>query len=291
MIDIKNTGFLAATSSAIIFGAMPLFTKSLFSFGLDPISSAFYRMSMSLVFIFLFSKFVLKYDMKLDKYEIFHFFVGALSFVLTSTLLFTSYKYISVGAATSIHFVYPVIIFIATSIIHSKKPSLVEVLCIVATMTGILFITDFSELFSIKGIFISFVSAFTYSFYSIYLEKDIFLKIKPIKILFYMNFFGAIILFVFSLISKNPIKYDFTIDKWAIILGYSFILTVGATFLYQQAIRLVGAKYTSILSTLEPITSIVLGFFIFSEILSVLQIIAVFLIIVSTFILVVLKTK
>lgn len=286
MIDIKNIGFVDAIVSAMIFGAMPLFTKSLFSFGLNPISSAFYRMSMLLVFIYLFAKIYLKCDMRLSKYEFFHFLIGAFSFVLTSTLLFSSYNYISVGASTSIHFVYPVIIFIAVSIIKKKIPNLIEVLCIVFTMIGLLLMTDFTELSNIKGIFFAVISAFTYAFYSIYLEKKVFLNMKPVKTLFYMNFLGAIILFIFSISTKNYIKYDFQITQWIGILLYSLVLTVGATFLYQKAVILIGATYTSILSALEPITSILLGFFIFKETLSVVQIIAVIFIILSTFILI-----
>ena len=270
----------------MIFGAMPLFTKSLFSFGLNPISSAFYRMSMLLVFIYLFAKIYLKCDMRLSKYEFFHFLIGAFSFVLTSTLLFSSYNYISVGASTSIHFVYTVIIFIAVSIIKKKIPNLIEVLCIIFTMIGLLLMTDFTELSNIKGIFFAVISAFTYAFYSIYLEKKVFSNMKPVKTLFYMNFLGAIILFIFSISTKNYIKYDFQITQWIGILLYSFVLTVGATFLYQKAVILIGATYTSILSTLEPITSILLGFFIFKETLSVVQIIAVIFIILSTFILI-----
>lgn len=286
MIDIKNIGFIDAIISAMIFGAMPLFTKSLFSFGLNPISSAFYRMSMSLVFIYLFAKIYLKCDMRLSKYDFFHFLIGAFSFVLTSTLLFSSYNYISVGASTSIHFVYPVIIFIAVSIIKKKIPNLMEVLCIVFTMIGLLLMTDFTELSNIKGIFFAVISAFTYAFYSIYLEKKVFSNMKPVKTLFYMNFLGAIILFIFSISTKNYIKYDFQITQWIGILLYSLVLTVGATFLYQKAVILIGATYTSILSALEPITSILLGFFIFKETLSVVQIIAVIFIILSTFILI-----
>ena len=286
MIDIKNIGFVDAIVSAMIFGAMPLFTKSLFSFGLNPISSAFYRMSMSLVFIYLFAKIYLKCDMRLSKYDFFHFLIGAFCFVLTSTLLFSSYNYISVGASTSIHFVYPVIIFIAVSIIKKKIPNLMEVLCIVFTMIGLLLMTDFTELSNIKGIFFAVISAFTYAFYSIYLEKKVFLNMKPVKTLFYMNFLGAIILFIFSISTKNYIKYDFQITQWIGILLYSLVLTVGATFLYQKAVILIGATYTSILSALEPITSILLGFFIFKETLSVVQIIAVIFIILSTFILI-----
>lgn len=286
MIDIKNIGFVDAIVSAMIFGAMPLFTKSLFSFGLNPISSAFYRMSMSLVFIYLFAKIYLKCDMRLSKYDFFHFLIGAFSFVLTSTLLFSSYNYISVGASTSIHFVYPVIIFIAVSIIKKKIPNLMEVLCIVFTMIGLLLMTDFTELSNIKGIFFAVISAFTYAFYSIYLEKKVFLNMKPVKTLFYMNFLGAIILFIFSISTKNYIKYDLQITQWIGILLYSLVLTVGATFLYQKAVILIGATYTSILSALEPITSILLGFFIFKETLSVVQIIAVIFIILSTFILI-----
>ncbi|MDO5041772.1 MAG: EamA family transporter, partial [Peptoniphilus sp.] len=66
----------------------------------------------------------------------------------------------------------------------------------------------------------------------------------------------------------------------------SIILTLGGASLYQKSISLIGAKNTSMLSTLEPIVSIILGYFILREQLGFNQIIAVLCIVVANFLLI-----
>ncbi|WP_455089629.1 DMT family transporter [Peptoanaerobacter stomatis] len=286
-IIIKSLGFFEAVLSAVMFGAMPLFTKILYSYGSDAVSSGFYRMLLSLPFIFICSKFIFKYDMSINKSEFKPLFIVSLGFSFTVITLFNSYNYINSGAATSIHFTYPIIIFIATSIISKEKPLTTEILCIIGASIGLMLITDFNALSNFKGVFYAFLSAFTYSFYSIYLEKsDVIKKMPPFKALFYINAIGAVILFFYAHIAFIGIYRNFSINIWLIVFAYSFILTVGATFLYQRAVSKIGAKYTSILSTLEVVTSIIIGFFILNEKLTATQTVAVSLIFLSSLVLV-----
>lgn len=284
---ILNLGYVYAVLSAVIFGAMPLLTKYLYQYGCDSVSCAFYRMSMSLVLIYLSMRGPLKTDMRLTKKEAFHLFMASIGFMLTSLTLFSSYCYISSGAATSLHFMYPVVIFLGTVLFFRKKPKGVEVLCVCLATAGLLCLMDFSQMSRVKGIFFAFASSVTYSFYSLCLEGSNISNMKPIKILFYVNAFGAIWILLYAMTFGNGIVHEFTVLQWGVILFYSLILTVGATFFYQLGVLYIGAKNTSILSTFEPIVSIMIGFFILREQLTNLQMIAVLLIFTASFILVV----
>ncbi|WP_289779884.1 DMT family transporter [Treponema denticola] len=275
-----------AAASAFIFGLMPLFTKILFDLGLNPIGSGFYRMSLSLIFIFVYSKFS-KIDMKLNKEDFFVLLYSSIFFALTSITLFASYKYINSGAATSIHFLYPVIIFIFSAFILKQRPSISEIICISCAVLGLFFLGDFKDVSSTRGVIYAGVSAFTYSFYSFSLEKT--KKINLVKVLFYVNLFGSFMIFIFSLFLPEKISFNFSLPQFGLLILYSCILTIGATFLYQKAVAKIGAKYTSILSTLEPVTSLAVGLLFLKESMTYIQVLAVCMIVFAAFVLIKLK--
>lgn len=284
---IKKTGFIEAILSAVIFGSMPLLTKILYSFGADFISTAFYRCFIPLIFIFLYEKYILKYSLKITKDELLHYLICAMPFAFTMLTLFNSYNFISSGAATSIHFIYPVIIFLTTSILSSQRPRAIETLCIIMSFLGLFIITDFKEMSSLDGIIFALVSAFTFAAYSLYLERSTIINsMQPLKTLFYLNLFSSLIILIYALITRTPIHTGFEPKQWLVVFIYSTLITVCAAFLYQRAIMQIGAKYTSMLSTLEPITSLILGFSILNEKLTNPQIFTIILIFSASFILI-----
>lgn len=288
---IPGLGYLYAILSAIIFGSMPLLTKNIYAYGCDSVSSAFYRMSLSLVFVYLFLRIGKKMDMRINRRELFNLILAAFGFMLTSLTLFQSYHFISSGAATSIHFTYPILIFLAVTALLRERPTAVEILCIIMATTGLVALMDFSQLANLQGIIYAFISAITYAFYSIYLEKSNICRMPPLKVLFYVNLFGAMMILGYALLTGKGIYRDFNGKEWMMVLLFSLIITVGATFLYQLAVIHIGAKNTSVLSTCEPIVSILIGFFILHENLTKIQLIAVLLIFIASLTLILYQRK
>lgn len=225
--------------------------------------------------------------MKLNKEDFFVLLYSSIFFAFTSITLFASYKYINSGAATSIHFLYPVIIFIFSAFILKQRPSISEVICISCAVLGLLFLGDFKDVSSTRGITYAGISAFTYSFYSFSLEKA--KKINLVKVLFYVNLFGSFMILIFSLFLPEKISFNFSLPQFGLLILYSCILTIGATFLYQRAVIKIGAKYTSILSTLEPITSLTIGLLFLKESMTYIQVLAAVLIVLAAFMLIKLK--
>lgn len=199
----------------------------------------------------------------------------------TSITLFSSYKYLGAGCAESIHFIYPCIIFIIMSFVFKNKPSKAEILALILSCIGVLMLADFSDVHELSGVIYAVLSAFFFAFYSVSIEKSNMPNMNVMKSLFYVNFFGAIVIGLYALVLKIPIKYDFSHGQWGFLLVYSFFLTIGATLLYQLAIFKIGATKTGILSTAEPIVSLIAGFIIFSEDMGINKIIAIIFIVLA----------
>lgn len=279
----KNlVGIVQAIFSAMLFGLMPLFTKVIFNFGANFASAAFYRTSLPLIFVLVLS--ILEdRSIRINLKELLYLIIASIFFVSTSLTLYRSYNFISSGVATTIHFAYPIIIFIINTIITKTKPNKVDVFCLFMVSIGLILIIDLkSGHVDVRGIILAAISAFTYSFYSIFLERSYLRNLNSLRILFYINMISTFLILIFITVSGNELIFKFSPIQWFFLLIYSVVITIGATLLYQKSLRNIGATYTSILSCLEPVTSIVVGIVVMSELLFFKQFIAIILIIVST---------
>ncbi len=266
---------------------MPIFTKIVYSFGADAVDAAFYRMSLSLIIMFILNKFIYKESLKLNKLEVKFLLLASLGLLVTSIWLYNSYNYMDSGTATALHFSYPIIIFVAVSLIYKKKPRFIELACVLGVSVSIPMLTMGNANFHPLGIFFSIGSACTFAFYAIILQDQVFMKMPPIVKLFYINAFSSIIIFAFSLVRGKPVLLSLSPMDFLIAFTYSCTITLGATYLYQNAIFLIGAKYTSIVSAIEPVVSSLIGVFILNESIGYVQVFAIFLICLSTIVLVV----
>ena len=271
----KNlVGIIQAIFSAILFGLMPLFTKVIFGFGANFASTAFYRTSLPLILVLVLSILEDK-SIRINLKELFYLIIASVFFVATSLTLYRSYNFISSGVATTIHFAYPIIIFIINTAITKAKPNKVDVFCLLMVSIGLILIIDLkSGYIDVRGVILAAISAFTYSFYSIFLERSYLRNLNSLRILFYINLISTFLIIIFITVSGNELIFTFSPFQWAFLLLYSVVITIGATLLYQKSLRKIGATYTSILSCLEPVTSVVVGILIMSELLFFKQFIA-----------------
>ena len=109
----KHTGFLAVIISGIVFGCMPLMAKIVFKNGGNPINLAFWRFFISIFPLYIIVKRNKNVSLKLTKREIKQIILlGSVGYSGTAVLIYLSYNYISSGMATTLHFVYPILVII-----------------------------------------------------------------------------------------------------------------------------------------------------------------------------------
>ncbi|WP_459130141.1 DMT family transporter [Guggenheimella bovis] len=283
---MKKIGFIYAILSALIYGVMPLMTKGISSFGADPISISVFRMGILLPLMYVLCRFVFRYDIRVKRKEIIPLVLGGIFLASTNILVYSSYRYISSGATTAIHFMYPVLIFIATSVLLKDKPTKAELFSILLCTLGIIFIYDFKNALDIRGFLFAALSACTYTTYSIIIDKSSVKHYEPLKLAMYLNIFGAMTGIFFAYTVGEGLYTSFKGMQWVYLILFALALTLGATYLYQLAVNKIGSKLTSMLSTLEPITSLIVGTLVLKEALSPLQFLAAACILVSTVLLV-----
>ena len=105
----------------------------------------------------------------------------------------------------------------------------------------------------------------TYAFYTIFLGKSEALRdIEPMKRLFYMHIIGSLMMLVIGLISGN-LDFHMTPLSWGVMALTANLTAFIGALLYQIGVRYIGSESAAMLSTFEPITSVIVGILVYSE--------------------------
>ncbi len=264
IVETKTKGFLATVISATFFGFMPLMVKVICSCGGNTLAAAFYRFFLSLPALYIYLR-VKKISLDLSKRELKDIVLITLfGYGGTTILLFSSYAYIPLGMATTIHFTYPVFTIMGCLIFLHEKANPAKLVAVALSFGGILFFYDGDGSVSVPGMAMAFISGMTYAFYTIYLRKSSLKEMNTMKLIFYLNTAGAVMMFVMSL-ATGDFTVDLTVTGWAVATFMAISGSFIGVFGYQSGVKYIGPQNTSILSTFEPITSVIVGVLVYNE--------------------------
>ncbi len=264
-------GKLCLIISAFLYGILPTFAAMAYRGGINGITLTFLRSFISIPLLLLMIK-ADKKSLHLTKKQLrsvinLSLFGGALPILL----LYFSYNYISTGLATTLHFVYPLVIIFASAAIYHEKISRVTLASALLVTIGIFMFSDMSTSASKVGIILALISGFLYSFYVIYLDRSGLDRMDYVVLTFYIMLFMSGIIFIFG-IAVDGINFNISPVSWVYANLISILTTLGAMPLLQAGVRYEGAPTAGILSTIEPITTIILGAIFLGEIINASQI-------------------
>ena len=261
-------GYLFAVISAVMYGCMPLMAKHIYADGVNPISLVFLRNVFSLlplgILAYRQSK-TLKIPAKqLPSIAL----ISVLGCCVTPILLFSSYRFMDSGTATVFHFVYPAIVVVLELIFMRKKTRLGSLVSVLLCVLGIAMFYSPQQALSLTGSCLALASGLTFSLYVVLLAHFKVPTISGFLLAFYIAAISSIATLLICL-ATNSLVFPATLPGWGLCVLFSLLITTGAVTLFQQSAFLIGSERVSILSTLEPITSVVIGIIVFQEPLSI----------------------
>ena len=281
----KVKGIGATLLSAIYFGFVPLLMKTVYAGGGNSFTAAFLRFGLSIPVLFVVLK-IKGTDLKITFREFIHFLIiTVFGYAGTTLLVFNAYNYIPTGMTTTIHFLYPTFTVAGLMIFYREKIKASKIFCVVLCLIGIIMFYNGGEgQASLLGILLALCSSMTYAFYTIFLGKSEALRdIEPMKRLFYMHIIGTVMMFVIGLISGN-LDFHLTPLSWGVMALTANLSAFVGALLYQIGVKHIGSESAAMLSTFEPITSVVVGILVYSEPMTARIFIGCAAIIVSTLI-------
>lgn len=263
-MNTRTKGLLATMISAVFFGFIPLFVKTICAGGGNSVSAAFYRFFLSVPVLYIYLK-AQGISMRITRTE---FAKIALITIFghggTAVLLFSSYNFIPSGMSTTIHFMYPVFTILGCMIFFKEKVSPLKLLCVALCFGGILLFYNGESGGSVLGMALSFLSGVTYAFYTIYLEKSGLQKMENLKLIFYMNTVAAAMILVMALLTAQ-FTLRLTPLAWGTAVFFATATSLIGVLGYQIGVKCIGPQNAAILSTFEPITSVIVGVLVYRE--------------------------
>lgn len=281
-MNIKQKGIIYTVIATIIFGITPAIGKLTYDMGNNGIQLAFLRHLFVLPLFFLI---VIRQNLSfhLTKQQFIDVMKVGLGNALTIVLLYCSYSYIGVGSATVLHFLYPLFVCIFNFIFYHQLLTKQQILCLCLAIVGVLCFIDQSSS-SFIGFLLAIVSGVFFAYYMIGMDHTSIRELSPYVFNFYLVFLNVVAIGILSLLIHSfcimPIK------SYSLILIVAVLTSMVAVVLLQRGIYCLGASLTAILSTLEPITSIIVGVLFLNETMSFFKLIGCVLVLISTVILV-----
>lgn len=265
---MKIKGYLMVIVSAVIYGCMPLMSKYIYADGVNPATLVFLRNFLALpslaILGYIQSK-TLKAPVKaLPSISI----LSAFGCCITPLLLFTSYNYIASGTSTVLHFVYPAVVVVGGIIFLREKVKMLNIISVAVCITGISFFYDTNASINIEGCIFALLSGVTFAVYVLMLPRFKYKEMKGFRFSFYIAAASSIIMLIYCL-ATCQLMLPNTLGGWGLCILFALAVTTGAVVLFQQGTFIIGGEKASVLSTLEPITSVIVGIIIFSEPLGV----------------------
>ena len=265
MTNNKTKGFILGAIAAASYGMNPLFTLPLYSAGMSVDTVLFYRYSLAVIVLGILMKFQ-KQSFAIKKVDVLPLCIMGLLFAFSSLFLFMGYNYMDAGIASTILFVYPVLVAIIMAVVFKEKVSPITMFSIALAFVGISMLckSPGGQTLSLVGITFVFLSSLSYAIYIVGVNRSS-LKDMPIaKLTFYVLLFGLSV-YVVRLKFCTELQLIPTPMLWVNAVSLAVFPTVISLVTMTKAIHYIGSTPTAILGALEPVTALFFGVLVFGE--------------------------
>ena len=265
MTNNKTKGFILGAIAAASYGMNPLFTLPLYSAGMSVDTVLFYRYSLAVIVLGIMMKFQ-KQSFAIKRVDVLPLCIMGLLFAFSSLFLFMSYNYMDAGIASTILFVYPVLVAIIMAVVFKEKVSPITMFSIALAFVCISMLckSPGGQTLSLVGITFVFLSSLSYAIYIVGVNRSS-LKDMPIaKLTFYVLLFGLSV-YVVRLQFCTELQVIPTPMLWINAVSLAVFPTVISLVTMTKAIHYIGSTPTAILGALEPVTALFFGVLVFGE--------------------------
>ena len=256
--------------SAMGFGMIPIFALYAYQGGATVATLLFLRFIIAALFFLTYT---------LIKYKNFEFkkinwgallLMGSVLYMLQSVCYFTAVKYIPASLAVLLFYTYPIFVAILSVLIDKETLTRQVVFAILVSSVGLALVlgTTFNKI-NIYGVLLAAAAGLVYSCY-ITMGNRVLKQLPVMVASAFVTLFASMSFLVIGLATAS-LTFQLPAQAWLAVAGVALFSTIIAIFTFFRGIELIGSTRASILSTVEPLTTIGFSALLFSERLSWLQ--------------------
>ena len=266
-MNAKTKGTICGIIAAVTYGTNPLGALSLYADGINSASVLFYRYGLAVVLLAAVMLLRRNESLRVSWRELRIIATLGILFAASSLSLYLSFHYMDAGIASTILFVYPIMVAVIMALFFHEKTTLIIVISIALSLCGIglLYRGGNGATLSTVGVLLVLVSSLTYALYIVIVNRST-LAMSPYKLSLYVMAFGALTIVLYSFTGDgNRLQLLTSWSQW----GYAWLLailpTVVSLVMMTIAVHNIGSTPTAVLGALEPLTAVVIGVTVFGE--------------------------
>lgn len=267
---ITLNGIFYACISSASFGFSPLFSIGLLAAGLSNSDVLSYRWALAAIVLMVYAA-VKGKTLRINSLDE-AWKIALLSGLraLTSVTLLIGYANIASGIASTINFMYPVIVVFWMMLVHGEQKSWINLAAIALSILGVYLMASGDGLKieggnTALGLACSIISAVSFAAYYILMKRTRADKIEVVKFTTWIMIMCAVYFIIGGLIVDGDITLVHDGKLWLYILGLALWSTMISNFTGVKAVRRIGPTLTSILGALQPLTAVILGVLFLDE--------------------------
>lgn len=279
----KTKGYIFGIVAAATYGMNPLFALPLYGVGMTADSVLFFRylLAIPILAVMILAR---GRSFKVGARNLVILLVMGLVVAFSSLGLFLSYNYMDAGIASTILFVYPIMVAVIMAVLFHERLSMITAACIALALGGIamLYKGDVDATLSFTGTVLVIASALSYAIYIVAVNRTRLRDVATLTVTFYVLLFG-LSLFAVRVAMTGEVLYPPS-DRWYLwgcVLALAVFPTAISFLCTTAAIQDIGSTPTAILGALEPVTAVFFGVMVFGEVLTIRDIAGLIMIIVA----------
>jgi len=256
----KLIGILLIAISAASFGTLAIFGRYAYEDGIDIFTALFIRFGVSAVFMTLIL-ILRKEHFPRGRLLATLIGMGALGYVGQSFLYLSSIKYASAGLIALLLYLYPMFVFILSVIFLREKVTAVKVVALVLSLVGAALTVD-PDGGQLIGVLMIIAAALIYSVY-IVVGSNVTKQVTTFQssTVIFMSAGAVYGMLTFA----NGIHLPQSNTGWLAMLGMVVFSTIIPITTFLAGLEIVGPTNAAMLSTLEPVVTVLLAAWLFGE--------------------------
>ena len=256
-ISSNSLGVLFILLSGTAFGLLPWFARIAYDHGADPLGMLMVRFIFASLMMLVTLAVVRRSGaLPRGRLAIQLFLLGAAGYAPQASFFFFGVDRIDISLATVIFYTYPVFVVLASWLFLKHRPSVPVIVCLCTAVLGAALTAGQVRSGSIVGVLLMLGAALWYTGYIVFASRIVHIA-GALTSLTYVMIGAAVAHTILFVVLRPSLPSDAT--GWWAIAAAALIGTVVAMGFFFAGVSRVGPGEAAVLSTIEPVVSIVVG--------------------------------
>ncbi|MCW2600870.1 MAG: Permease of the drug/metabolite transporter superfamily [Frankiales bacterium] len=265
----RLTGTLLALTSAASFGVMPVLTKVVYDDGTGVPGLLSIRFSLAALLLLLLAR--LRHEaLPRGRQLLTMFLLGAIGYGVESLCYFAALTTISAGLSALLLYLYPALVVVLTAVLTRRRPSTKATTCVVVASAGTALTIGPLQGGHSTGVLLGLASALAYCVYIVVSSRQV-RGTGPFATSGVVMGGAAVVYDVGAVVTHAVVPHR--TSAWLALLTVALVGTVVAVSTFFAALERLGPADTAVISTFEPVVSVVVAALTLGEVLSTRQLV------------------